>query len=109
MILPPERLLEAGSLPLDINVLQNKITQICNEVRLKLEIRWLKDIADIFLKYRNVWRHLIPRTVTESQENVEKLFRCVHSIMSRQIRDLVERSLRNFRDFLLQYEVCILT
>lgn len=105
VILPTKRIEKVGKFPLEITVLEKQLEALCNQARTVLVEDWLKDVADIFLKYRDSWKKYIPRKPRDSFTSIERFFSCAASLMSRQLRSLVMKSLYHFLNFLVQYKV----
>ena len=66
--------------------------------------RWISDCGDLFRTYKDNWAHLIPTTPEASPILAEHFFNCACGLMSRQLREAVEESLKNFLTFLSYYK-----
>ncbi|XP_045771343.1 dynein axonemal heavy chain 3 isoform X1 [Maniola jurtina] len=80
-----------------------RLGELCAATRAELLDNWLVDAADTMVKMRKHWACYVARKKKESTFQVEKFFSCVHALMSRQLRDLVERSVRHFAEYFSYY------
>ncbi|KAL0892691.1 hypothetical protein ABMA27_014410 [Loxostege sticticalis] len=80
-----------------------KLTKLCADTRAELTDNWLIDVADTMIKMRQHWSIYVARKKKESQFQVEAFFRSIHALMSRQVRDLVERSVYHFAEYFRYY------
>ncbi|XP_052759353.1 dynein axonemal heavy chain 3 [Galleria mellonella] len=80
-----------------------RLTKLCAEMRAELMDNWLIDVADTMVKMRSHWQIYVARKKKESTFQVEQFFRCIHALMSRQVRDLVERSINHFAEYFAYY------
>ncbi|CAH0719658.1 unnamed protein product, partial [Brenthis ino] len=80
-----------------------RLNQLCTETRTELMENWLIDVADTMVKMRKHWAVYVAKKKKESTFQVEKFFSCIHALMSRQIRDLVERSVEHFAEYFSYY------
>lgn len=103
-ILPTDQIEEIGKFPLELDVLENQIDNLCQASRDRLVHTWLPSCADIFLKYKSHWKKYIPLTPTDSPVLVERFFDCVNGLLSMQLRRLVMKSLRHLLSFLVIFK-----
>ncbi|XP_075973125.1 dynein heavy chain 3, axonemal [Anticarsia gemmatalis] len=79
------------------------LTRLCEETKKELQDNWLIDVADTMVKMRKHWSVYVAMKRRESTFQVEQFFRCIHSLMSKQVRDLVERSVYHFAEHFSYY------
>ena len=65
---------------------------------------WVSDCGEVFRTHKKDWAHLIPTSADQSAVMAEHFFNCACSLMSRQLRETVEKSLDDFLTFLSLYE-----
>ncbi|KAG6455707.1 hypothetical protein O3G_MSEX009350 [Manduca sexta] len=81
-----------------------RLARLCAAVRAELVDNWLIDVADTMIKMRHHWAVYVAKKKNESTFQVEQFFKCIHGLMSRQIRDLVERSVNHFAEYFSYYQ-----
>ncbi|XP_028170778.1 dynein heavy chain 3, axonemal [Ostrinia furnacalis] len=79
------------------------LNKLCAETRAELLDNWLIDVADTMIKMRHHWSIYVAKKKKESTFQVEAFFRSIHALMSRQVRDLVERSVYHFAEYFKYY------
>lgn len=68
--------------------------------------RWIVECADIFLETKNSYRDVLPtKGIQASKYQVQKFFDCIAATMSRQLRQIVFKSLKHFMKKILEYKV----
>lgn len=67
---------------------------------------WLPRCADLVDSMMDRWKHLVPMK-SKDGGRAAILFRCIHSLMSRQVQGLIKRSIDHFFDALVVYKVCL--
>ncbi|XP_068632055.1 dynein axonemal heavy chain 3 [Battus philenor] len=80
-----------------------RLQKLCAATRAELLDNWIIDVADIMLKMRQHWSIYVAKQKRAPTFQVEMFFSCIHSLMSRQIRDLVERSVKHFAKYFANY------
>lgn len=65
---------------------------------------WLPRCADLVDSMMNHWKHLVPMK-SKDGGRAAILFRCIHSLMSRQVQGLIKRSIDHFYNALVVYKV----
>ncbi|CAG9584340.1 unnamed protein product [Danaus chrysippus] len=80
-----------------------RLNKLCAETRAELMDNWLIDVADTMIKMRKHWSVYVSKKKQASTFQVEKFFSCIHALMSRQVRDLVERSVYHFAKYFEEY------
>lgn len=66
---------------------------------------WLPRVADLVDAMIDYWRSLVPMK-SKDGGRAAILFRCIHSLMSRQVQGLIKRSIDHFFQVLTIYKVC---
>ncbi|XP_059059125.1 dynein axonemal heavy chain 3 [Achroia grisella] len=85
------------------NEFTERLTKLCAAMRAELMDNWLIDVADTMIKMRSHWQIYVAKRKRESTFQVEQFFGCIHALMSRQVRDLVERSINHFAEYFAYY------
>lgn len=67
---------------------------------------WLPRCADLVDSMMDHWKRLVPMK-SKDGGRAAILFRCIHSLMSRQVQSLIKRSIDHFFDALVVYKVCL--
>ncbi|KAI5651685.1 dynein heavy chain 3, axonemal [Phthorimaea operculella] len=80
-----------------------RLNKLCADFRTDLVENWLIEVADTMIKMRRFWQPFVAKNRKESLFQVEEFFKCIHGLMSKQIRDLVERSVQHFADYFSYY------
>lgn len=65
---------------------------------------WLPRCADLVDSMMDHWKHLVPMK-SKDGGRAAILFRCIHSLMSRQVQGLIKRSIDHFFKALAAYKV----
>ncbi|CAH3998948.1 unnamed protein product [Pieris brassicae] len=81
----------------------DRLNKLCAETRADLVDNWLIDVADTMVKMRKHWSIYVSKKKKASTFEVEEFFKCIHGLMSKQIRDLVERSVNHFAEYFTYY------
>ncbi|XP_063362018.1 dynein axonemal heavy chain 3 [Cydia amplana] len=76
-----------------------RLQKLCEAARSELLDNWLIDVADTMIKMRHHWAVYVAKKKKESTFQVERFFECIHGLMSKQVRDLVERSVYHFAEY----------
>jgi dynein heavy chain len=76
----------------------------CSDCREKLEKEWVLDCSAVFRAFKDSWSHLIPNEVEQRAVLAEHFFNTASSLMNRQLRDCVKRSIDEFINFLTIYQ-----
>lgn len=94
-----------GYLPVRVEELGARVDALCSDARAALVTRWLPACSALFAELVEVWSPLVPKKPGGSLTIVERLFSCVAALMSIQLRSLVLKSLRHFRQILTHFKV----
>jgi len=66
------------------------------------------ECAELFLKTKESYRDLLPtHGINATKYKIQKFFDCVATIMSRQLRQIVFKSLKQFMKKILEYKVSV--
>ncbi|KAH8862794.1 Dynein heavy chain 3, axonemal [Schistosoma japonicum] len=71
------------------------IIQQCQATREILRKNWIPACAKAITELRTTWSHLLPTSSSDSMELVRLFFACIASLMSGQLRDIVNKSLQD--------------
>ncbi|VVC95447.1 unnamed protein product [Leptidea sinapis] len=77
-----------------------RLNKLCADTRAELVDNWIVDVADTLIKMRSHWSVYVAKKKKASKFQVED---CIHGLMSKQIRDLVERSVYHFAEYFMYY------
>lgn len=70
------------------------------------ENRWIVECADLFVKTKDNYADILPtHGIEASKHQIQKFFDCVAATMSRQLRQIVFKSLKHFMNKILEYKV----
>lgn len=97
------RIDDFGNLPIPAFEIQSTVNSLCRAKSAKLLKEWLADVAEIFLEKKSSWSNYFEKSTTASTEQIEKYFRCVNVILSKQLRSMVMKTIKHLRDFFVQY------
>lgn len=68
---------------------------------------WIVECAELFLETKNNFRDILPtQGIKPSKYQIQKFFDCVAATMSRQLRQIVFKSLKHFMGKIHEYKVC---
>ncbi len=67
--------------------------------------RWVSECGEIFRRYKVDWAHLMPSSPDQPAVLAEHFFNAASSLMARQLRETVEKSLQDFLQFLSHYQI----
>ncbi|XP_047106954.1 dynein axonemal heavy chain 3 [Schistocerca piceifrons] len=95
---------EKHQFPLNPGELEAVVDSLCAESLNILKNRWLIQCAEILLHLRDSWRQLVPEHAGESLQLVQKFFNSISSLMSKQLHELVMRSLNHILELIMQFE-----
>ena len=99
--------LNSANLPMYPDEFESFVQKKCLEQRELLEKKWMPKCARTILELKDYWKHLVPQDEDASLEGPMRLFNCVATLMSNQLRDLVVDSLGELVSFFEQYQVRI--
>lgn len=69
-------------------------------------IRWIVECADLFLEINDNFQDILPtNALNPSNYQIQKFFDCVAATMSRQLRQVVFKSLKHYMNKILEYKV----
>ncbi|XP_076164105.1 dynein heavy chain 3, axonemal [Ptiloglossa arizonensis] len=97
------RIEDIGDLPISAFEIEDKINLLCDKALNKLLKEWLADIAEIFLEKNYVWSCFVEKHYYASTALIERYFSSVNSLLSRQLRMIIMKTLNHIREFLIQY------
>ncbi|RVE49566.1 hypothetical protein evm_005794 [Chilo suppressalis] len=103
LICDMNKMQEETPFPQYIPEFTERLNKLCAEMRSELVDNWLIDVADTMIKMRHHWAKYVAKDRKQSTFQVEQFFRCIHALMSRQVRDLVERSVYHFAEYFKYY------
>ncbi|XP_043257418.1 dynein axonemal heavy chain 3 [Colletes gigas] len=94
---------DIGELPISAFQIESKINLLCDKAKNKLINEWLADIAEIFLEKNYAWSCLVEEHYNASTTLIERYFLSVNTLVSRQLRMIVMKTLNHIRDFFMEY------
>ncbi|KAI4500182.1 hypothetical protein M0802_004599 [Mischocyttarus mexicanus] len=96
---------DLGKFPVPATEIEPKINELCKNAVNMLTNKWLADVADIFIEKKYAWSGLFEKDHRASTKLIEKYFRTVNSLLSRQLRIMIMKTIRKLRNFLMQYKM----
>ncbi|XP_060849586.1 dynein axonemal heavy chain 3-like [Rhopalosiphum padi] len=103
-IFPIEGLKKVG-LPIKPSSLKDFLDKSCEQFRRKLITEWIVECAELFLKTKDSYRDFFPmHNNNVTKYKIQKFFDCIATIMSRQLRQIVFKSLKHFMNKILEYK-----
>ena len=93
-----------GELPVPALEFESKVDDLCKRAGERLLKEWLADVAELFLEKKHAWSSYFDNKPNASTALVEKYFRSVDSLLSRQLRIMVMETLKGVRDFFVLYQ-----
>ncbi|XP_017878877.2 dynein heavy chain 3, axonemal [Ceratina calcarata] len=94
---------DIGPLPILATEILPKINSLCDQSKDLLIKHWLADVAELFLEKKHAWSCLIESHHDASRALIEKYFRSVNTLLSKQLRLIIMRTLYIIRDFFMEY------
>ncbi|XP_025198734.1 LOW QUALITY PROTEIN: dynein heavy chain 3, axonemal-like [Melanaphis sacchari] len=97
-----ENLKKVG-LPIKPSSLNEFLDTSCEQFRHKLIKEWIVECAELFLKTKASYRDIFPiHDINVTKYKFPKFFDCIATIMSRQLRQIVIKSLKHFMKKILE-------
>jgi len=93
-----------GTFPVPAAEIEPKLNALCMATTERLIKEWLADIAEIFLEKKCVWSQYFEMQPDTSTAMIEKYFRSVNSLLSKQLRIIVMNTLEDMRIFFKRYQ-----
>ncbi|CAH8492971.1 unnamed protein product, partial [Dicrocoelium dendriticum] len=90
--------------PLEPAKFESIITSQCTKTRELLRSTWIPKCANAFIELRNTWSHLLPLRKTDNMEPVRAFFACIAALMSKQLRSIVDQSLKDLLELLQEHQ-----
>lgn len=95
---------DLGTFPIPANEILPKISLLCEKTINYLIKYWLADVAELFLEKKYAWSCFFEKHYNASTVLIEKYFRSVNSLLSKQLRMMIMKTLNNIRDFFMEYK-----
>ncbi|KYN33583.1 Dynein heavy chain 3, axonemal [Trachymyrmex septentrionalis] len=93
-----------GVLPILAAEIRPRLDALCVAATDVLIKEWLADVAEIFLEKKYVWSQYFETQPDASTAMIEKYFRSVNSLLSKQLRIMIIKTLEDVKDFFMQYD-----
>lgn len=93
-----------GTLPVPAAEIEPRLNALCVAATNVLVKEWLADVAEIFLEKKYDWSQYFETQPDASTAMIERYFRSVNSLLSKQLRIMIMRTLEDVRDFFMRYE-----
>lgn len=93
-----------GTLPVPAAEIEPKLNALCvaaNDVLIK---EWLADVAEIFFERKYAWSQYFEMHPNASTAMIEKYFRSVNSLLSKQLRIMITETLEDVRNYFMRYK-----
>lgn len=97
------RMQDFGTFPIPAAEIEPRLNDLCAAVTDVLVKEWLADVAEIFLEKKDIWSQYFETQPSASTLLIEKYFRSVNSLLSKQLRIIIIKTLEDVRDFFMQY------
>lgn len=94
---------DIGTIPISAFEIEPKINRLCDKAMHLLIKEWLADVADIFLEKKHVWSCYVQKHYKASTVLIEKYFRSINTLLSRQLRMMVMKTLDRIKDYFMEY------
>ncbi|XP_054015460.1 dynein axonemal heavy chain 3-like [Hylaeus anthracinus] len=94
---------DIGNLPISAFDIESKVILLCDKAMNKLIKEWLADIAEIFLEKKCTWSCLVEEHYNASTALIERYFLSVNTLLSKQLRMIVMKTLNHIREFFMEY------
>lgn len=91
--------------PLYCDMFEKRLLERCKISRSIILNRWLCDVADAMVHLKNQWQSYAPKKRTDSTSRIECFLRNICGLMSKQLRDLVMKSLEHFSNVFAGFNV----
>ncbi|KMQ95743.1 dynein heavy chain axonemal [Lasius niger] len=98
------RMQDFGTFPVPAAEIEPKLNALCAAVTDVLVKEWLADVAEIFLEKKYAWSQYFEMRPDASTAMIEKYFRSINSLLSKQLRIMITETLKDVRDFFMRYE-----
>lgn len=92
-----------GTFPIPATEIEPRLTALCAATTDILVKEWLADVAEIFLEKKDIWSQYFETQPNASTALIEKYFRSVNSLLSKQLRIMIMKTLEDVRDFFMRY------
>lgn len=92
-----------GELPVPALDFESKVDSLCSLASERLLKKWLADVAELFLDKKHAWSIYFETKPDSSTALIEKYFRSVNSLLSRQLRTMLMETLNDVKKFFVQY------
>ncbi|XP_015588713.1 dynein heavy chain 3, axonemal [Cephus cinctus] len=92
-----------GKIPVAAAEIETRVDTLCDTASERLLKEWLAEVAEIFLEKKRAWSSLVERAAGASTVLIEDYFRCVNTLLSRQLRIKIIQTLKYMRDFFVRY------
>lgn len=92
-----------GTFPVPATEIEPRLNSLCVAASDFLIKEWLADVAEIFLEKKYAWSQYFDMHPSASTAWIEKYFRSVNSLLSRQLRVMIMETLEDVRSFFIRY------
>lgn len=93
-----------GTLPVPAAEIEPRLDALCTAATDVLIKEWLADVAEIFLEKKCDWSQYFEMQPDASTAMIEKYFRSVNSLLSKQLRIMLMKTLEDVKDFFMRYK-----
>lgn len=98
------RMQDFGTFPFPAVEIEPKLNALCYAATDVLVKEWLADVAEMFLEKKYAWSQYFEMRPDASTAMIEKYFRSVNSLLSKQLRIIIIETLADIRDFFMRYK-----
>ncbi|CAK9833026.1 Dynein axonemal heavy chain 3 [Anthophora retusa] len=97
------RIEDIGTIPISAFEVEPRINSLCNKAMNLLINHWLADVAEFFLEKKHAWSGFVQKHYNASTVLIEKYFRSVNTLLSKQLRRMIMKTLYHMREFFMEY------
>lgn len=76
---------------------------LCDAANEKVMNGWMSEVAEMFLEKKNAWKIYLSMKPGASTTGIENYFRCVNTLLSKHLRDLIVKTLIHLKNFFIEY------
>ncbi|XP_015509159.2 dynein axonemal heavy chain 3 isoform X1 [Neodiprion lecontei] len=92
-----------GDFPVQASEIRSKIDVLCEAANQKIMDGWMSEVAEMFLEKKHAWKIYLSMKPGASTIGIENYFRCVNTLLSKSLRDLIVKTLIHLKDFIVEY------
>ncbi|XP_025152566.1 dynein heavy chain 3, axonemal [Harpegnathos saltator] len=98
------RMQDFGTFPVPAAEIEPRLNALCVAATNFFVKEWLADVAEIFFEKKYAWSQYFEMHPNASTGWIEKYFRSVNSLLSKQLRIMIMETLEDVRSFFMRYK-----